>query len=198
MGLTRSTATRLAVLAGLAAVVCASPAASRDAASAAQRCRVPDLLAAPIVGRDLLWAVETIVRSGCETGKVQVTGDRWELRNLRVASQEPAPGSNLAARTRVSISLGYVFFERIGKPAHGSTRDSKPPASPRACVVPNVKGKRAVPAVEAVTRSGCATKDLRRFSRITFTTGRVTAQSPAAGRRLAKNARVTLTLGART
>jgi hypothetical protein len=185
----------LGAIVPLLAVAAATPAGSLEAESAARACRVPDLLHKLLPQRDLLWAIETIVRSGCSTGAVQVDG-AWDLGGLRVAAQTPDPGSTLAARSRVHITLEYVHFSRPGGPAHGFTRDSTPPASPRACVVPSVKGKRPVPAVEEVTRSGCSTKDLRGCSRLSFTTGRVTAQSPPAGRRLARNARVTLTLRA--
>jgi PASTA domain len=182
---------------GVAAALLSAYAPPGDAARRAQPCAVPDLLTQLLPKRDLFWVVETLVRSGCSTGKVTVTGN-WKLDGLRLVEQTPPPGTRLAAGARVDVGFEYFYFVRPGGPPHGSTRDSTPPASSRRCLVPAVKGQRPVAAMERVARGGCATSALRGFTQRTFTEGRVVAQMPAAGKKLARNGRVTLVLGLRT
>ncbi len=122
-----------------------------------------------------------------------------------------AEGNNDSLRSSISADGRFVAFE--SQAANLVARDSNrftdvfvrdttaapappPPAPPAQCRVPRVIGIRLVTARSRIRKANCRVGRVRR-ARARRHVGRVVAQSPAAGARLAKGAKVNLVVGRR-
>jgi hypothetical protein len=141
------------------------------------------------------------------TPSVTVSGtatDDGGITSLTVGGHAVAVGAGGAWSTTVALNSGANSIAAVATDDRGNTGQAQvtvtyqptttpPPAKP-GCTVPKLKGKTLKAAKKALTKANCGAGKVSRKRSRTIHKGRVVSTTPKAGKKLANNSKVKITL----